>query len=446
MGVDRDYRIRIITESDPSGAQGAGSALDDLGKKTKGAADANEEHSKSFLHAESSGRAFHRLLHGITEESPLAGLALRAMMDPMSAGIMAGVYAVQRLKEDIKQLEASLAVGEWESYAKITETIAAGLEKAALEAAAFHRELLATAKATESPSEAMTRMMSVVNAEIEAEEKLAKARQDAAAASKLEDEKDRLKVAAMEESLQTESQAGIRIEGDLAKARTKQKGLPTEETVNEKLRVEQGRLDQTRKDIDEKKKRVEEIENVPWVSRSTPQQAEMEHLKTEIIPGLESVESKQAAYVARLKKSHQTQIEAIQAANEEVRRLEGELKGTVDRIRKLQQDIPTAKKLAGISTGERALEASPMGQTLAQGADALHWSQLHGGQIDQGHLGAVQALTSMLTKLGVNNATMIKLIEQSAGQTDMLASRLQALEKAQAATNMRVKANAGSPL
>src|SRR5947207_1906195 len=91
------------------------------------------EHARhSFIHAESQGRAFHKVLHEISATSPLMGIALRAALDPMVAAMFAVIKAFKDYEEEqekaVKASE-SRARKETEGYMKTFEASAKAREE-----------------------------------------------------------------------------------------------------------------------------------------------------------------------------------------------------------------------------------------------------------------------------------------------------------------------------
>ena len=68
MGADREYRIRIQTVGDPSGAQATTGALNELGGAQDKAGQQAEKHSGHL-------RGLHRLFHSLNEVVPGLGVA-----------------------------------------------------------------------------------------------------------------------------------------------------------------------------------------------------------------------------------------------------------------------------------------------------------------------------------------------------------------------------------
>ena len=99
MGVDREFRIKITTAADVSGIREQKDALDEVSKGTIKSTEANKEHHESFVHAESSGRAFHHLLREIATTSPELGAVLRIALSPIGGLMMTAVAAFKALND-----------------------------------------------------------------------------------------------------------------------------------------------------------------------------------------------------------------------------------------------------------------------------------------------------------------------------------------------------------
>lgn len=93
MSLDREYRIRIVTVGDPSGANAVGDALRETKQPT-------EEASESTLHLGHAHRELHMLMEQVTEASPALGIAMRAATGgAVSASVMALVLVVRELSK-----------------------------------------------------------------------------------------------------------------------------------------------------------------------------------------------------------------------------------------------------------------------------------------------------------------------------------------------------------
>jgi hypothetical protein len=99
MAVDREYRIRIQTVGDASGAQAVTGALNESTAATGKGTAANKESGKSFIELAEHSKGFHKLLHAIMELSPAAGLGLIAAFSGPQAAIMGLIMLVRALKQ-----------------------------------------------------------------------------------------------------------------------------------------------------------------------------------------------------------------------------------------------------------------------------------------------------------------------------------------------------------
>src|ERR1039458_1054576 len=108
MSVDREYRIRINTIGDPSGAQVVAGALDKTTGATQEATKAAEKHGAG-LHA------LHRLFHSLNEVVPGLGVALQAAFSPIGAAISLAVMGVQLFREHTKKLRSEEHTSELQS-------------------------------------------------------------------------------------------------------------------------------------------------------------------------------------------------------------------------------------------------------------------------------------------------------------------------------------------
>src|ERR1039458_4861245 len=121
MSVDREYRIRITTAGDPSGAQAVAGALDKTTGATQEATKATEKHGAG-LHA------LHRLFHSLNEVVPGLGVALQAAFSPIGAAISLAVMGVQLFQEKMKETNAEFQKLEEEAAKPATNRMAAWRE------------------------------------------------------------------------------------------------------------------------------------------------------------------------------------------------------------------------------------------------------------------------------------------------------------------------------
>lgn len=101
-----------------------------------------EEQAAGFGKLTLHGREFHHVLHEVSSTSPAAGAALRAFINPASAGLFGLVLAVKAVHEAWKEYQKSLELGgKWEDLSKVTDAQAAAFNDASSSADAFARKL-----------------------------------------------------------------------------------------------------------------------------------------------------------------------------------------------------------------------------------------------------------------------------------------------------------------
>jgi hypothetical protein len=93
--------------------------LQEAASATVKGTEANVAHGKSVLELVEHTRGFHKVLHGITEESPLAGLALHAAFSGPGAAVAAliiAVHALRKAQEEAKKAAEEHAVEVTKAY------------------------------------------------------------------------------------------------------------------------------------------------------------------------------------------------------------------------------------------------------------------------------------------------------------------------------------------
>src|SRR6266446_4526843 len=86
----------------------------------------------SFVHAEGKGRAFKKLLHEISDVSPIMGIALRAALDPTVAliiGITSDMKEYEKEQEKAIKKSEEYAKKETERYIKAFDAAAKSREE-----------------------------------------------------------------------------------------------------------------------------------------------------------------------------------------------------------------------------------------------------------------------------------------------------------------------------
>lgn len=120
MSVDREYRIKVYTESAGSGAQQAAQDLKDVGK-------AGEQAGEGMKLFETHGREFHKLLGLLDQILPGTGLLLKAAFNPATLGIGALVLLIEQVRGAIERYNQKL---EEAGEAAAKADFASGIEAA----------------------------------------------------------------------------------------------------------------------------------------------------------------------------------------------------------------------------------------------------------------------------------------------------------------------------
>jgi hypothetical protein len=116
MSVDREYRIRIQTEGDPSGAQTVAGALDKTTSATEGAAKATEKHTVG-LHA------MHKVFGALNDVVPGLGVLMQAAFSPVGAAISIAVMALRLFQEHMREVNKEMDRMESESAKPLTNRL-----------------------------------------------------------------------------------------------------------------------------------------------------------------------------------------------------------------------------------------------------------------------------------------------------------------------------------
>src|SRR2546421_206141 len=124
-----------------------------------------EESASGFQKLNLHGREFHRALHEISAASPGAGLALRALINPATAGFFGLIIAVKAFHETLKEAEATLKLGgTWENFSKVLAKQSEDFDAATLSADAYARKLDETRTATDRLKTATENEIAVIQA------------------------------------------------------------------------------------------------------------------------------------------------------------------------------------------------------------------------------------------------------------------------------------------
>lgn len=108
MSVDREYRIRIATSADTSGAQQTAAELDKLGNAQEGAGQKIEVASQVTEKHSGHLREMHRAFHALNGIVPGLGALMQAAFSPVGAAISIGVIALRAFQEHLKKVNEEL--------------------------------------------------------------------------------------------------------------------------------------------------------------------------------------------------------------------------------------------------------------------------------------------------------------------------------------------------
>lgn len=124
-----------------------------------------EEGAAGFQKLNLHGREFHKLLHEISATSPGAGLALRGLINPATAGFFGLLIAVKAFHEKFKEAEATLKMGgTWENFSKVLAKQSEDFDSATLSADAYARKLDETRTATDRLKTATENEIAIIQA------------------------------------------------------------------------------------------------------------------------------------------------------------------------------------------------------------------------------------------------------------------------------------------
>jgi hypothetical protein len=131
MGDEREFKIKITTSADTSGAQKTAVDLDNLGRAQEEAGKKAETHGGHL-------RAMHRIFHGLNEVVPGLGVLMQAAFSPVGAVISGALIVLRLFHEKMKELNeefrkmeeeaARPATNRMEAWRQATVTAAVGME------------------------------------------------------------------------------------------------------------------------------------------------------------------------------------------------------------------------------------------------------------------------------------------------------------------------------
>jgi hypothetical protein len=101
------------------------------------------------------------ILHKLGAEFPLVAEAAKTFLNPLTAAVSIAAIYIQKLARDIKQMQESLEISEWEGYGRVIAEQKKSFEQAALGAESFKRQLKSVKDAATTASEASEKLMTI---------------------------------------------------------------------------------------------------------------------------------------------------------------------------------------------------------------------------------------------------------------------------------------------
>lgn len=414
--ADSDFKISITADASKA-VTGAQTAQEALAKVGTAGGKAGENTGKGADVASGKWKEAKKAFAELGKEFPVIGALGRVLFNPLALGAAAATYVIQRLKGDILALNESLTTSDWEGYGAVVAAQKKAMDEATLGASSFAREMERIRDATETASAAGEKLLSVFRAQMNAQDRLDAARKAmevaqvqagekdpvrkqarlleieeryAARKRQREDETSRFELEQQRKKMINEQAAVASLDKQLEGAREKQSGLKSEAQVNEKLRVEKGRLATIEDELNKKSERHQVLKDKTWGTRSTPEQMEMKELGGQL-DSLARQRDQQRGVVGRLERRAPGLIETYRGSQEAVSMLETMRRGAAERANGIAANLPTQERVAAIEGGARA-EVGRMDSAtrMAQAAAT--------GQAEQGRL--IEEATKQVERTG----------------------------------------------
>ena len=121
MGDEREFKIKITTSADASGAQKTTAELDNLGRAQ------DEAGKKAGTHG-GHLRAMHRVFHALNELVPGLGVLMQAAFSPVGAAVSGALIALRLFHEKMKEVNEEFRKMEEEAARPATNRMAAWRE------------------------------------------------------------------------------------------------------------------------------------------------------------------------------------------------------------------------------------------------------------------------------------------------------------------------------
>jgi hypothetical protein len=108
MSADKDFKVKATVTGDASGAKQVNDALDAAAKKTEDLGNKSEVSGKKAERFGLKMSELKKLTHELGNEFPIAGMAIRAFLNPVGFALTAAIGLFAKVKEHIQELNKSL--------------------------------------------------------------------------------------------------------------------------------------------------------------------------------------------------------------------------------------------------------------------------------------------------------------------------------------------------
>lgn len=390
-----DFQIKITADASKAVAE-AKLTQDALKQVAKSGTQAGAETADAAEKSKGKHNELKKSLQEIGKEFPIVGAVGRLMFNPIALAAAALTIGLQRIRQDVANLNEALTTSTWEGYGSAVKAQGKALEEASMGAAQFAREMERIRDATETASKASENLTTVFKAQMNAQDKLDSAHKALEIAQVEQGEKDPVKkqgrlleieeryaarkrqrdqeaddfeLAQQRKKMESEQAAVGRLDKQLEGAREKQKGLKSEAQVNEELAVAERTLTKITEERDKKSERHQQLKDMSWARRSTPQEWEMNELGGQL-GSLDAQVAAQRGIVGKLKGNAPDDINAWRGSQENISMLEGMRRGASDRANGIAANLPTQTAVRNIEADTRQQVGTMESATRFAGAAA----------------------------------------------------------------------------
>ena len=176
MSIDREYKIRISTVADNSGAKQAVDGLKEIASETSKVGEATKEVAgkTEFLNLKKS--ELKKLVGELKTAFPELASTMRLFLDPRVVGLSLLIKSFQILRDQIAGLKELLNSSGWEGSAKAIEAGKQALDDAAVAANQYWHELNRAKTETDGIAEGVERTVGAIHKQAQAEAELRNAK------------------------------------------------------------------------------------------------------------------------------------------------------------------------------------------------------------------------------------------------------------------------------